>query len=86
MLTVLDKLVLKPAEVCSFTFGRKCGTGYDPFKMWNITLPATPKPPVKPVPPPKVCVISTNSKHAQCQLGADVMCVNVYMFRLCIYF
>ncbi|XP_046563304.1 sphingomyelin phosphodiesterase-like [Haliotis rubra] len=54
VLTVIDKLVLKPDEVCGTLFGSTCGTPYNPLESWNVSLPKTPKPPViPPSPPPK---------------------------------
>lgn len=44
--------VLRPGEACGLLLGRGCGR-WDIFGAWNVSLPATPKPPVRPpVPPP----------------------------------
>lgn len=54
VLTVLDTVGLNPDEACAILIGPSCATGYNPYDQpWNITLPATPKPPVTPVPQPK---------------------------------
>lgn len=52
-LTVTDKVLLSPSEVCGNLFGPTCAHKRDPSEFWNITVPGK-KPPVKPVPPPKV--------------------------------
>ncbi|ESP02348.1 hypothetical protein LOTGIDRAFT_92630, partial [Lottia gigantea] len=52
VLTVFDKLVLGPKEVCSILI-TDCGDPYNPLDDWNITLPETPKPPITPIKPPK---------------------------------
>lgn len=52
-LTVTDKVLLSPSEVCGNMFGPTCAHKRDPSEFWNITVPGK-KPPVKPVPPPKV--------------------------------
>lgn len=53
VLTVTDKVFLNPSEVCGSLFGPTCAHRRDPDEFWNITVPGK-KPPVKPVPPPKV--------------------------------
>ena len=53
VLTVTDKVFLSPSEVCGSLFGPTCAHRRDPGEFWNITVPGN-KPPVKPVPPPKV--------------------------------
>ncbi len=57
MLTVFDKIALDPDEVCGLLVGDSCATTYNPEMKWNITLPKTPKPPVKPPVPPKVRIL-----------------------------
>ena len=54
VMTVLDHLALSPSQVCSVIVGSSCATAYNPFAMWNITLPDVPKPPVVPPKLPKV--------------------------------
>ena len=52
---MLDSVALNPQEACSVLIGPSCATGYNPYDQpWNVTLPNVPKPPVTPVPPPKV--------------------------------
>ena len=53
VLTVIDKVFLSPTEVCGSLFGPTCAHRRDPNEFWNITVPGK-KPPVNPVPPPKV--------------------------------
>lgn len=53
VLTVADKVFLSPSEVCGSLLGPTCAHKRDPSEFWNITLPGK-KPPVKPIPPPKV--------------------------------
>lgn len=48
VLTVFDRLVVSPDEVCGILVGDSCGTPYNPLDNWNVTLPDTPKPPVMP--------------------------------------
>ncbi|XP_006818659.1 sphingomyelin phosphodiesterase-like [Saccoglossus kowalevskii] len=50
---VADNLVLTPDEICGTLIGTSCGHPYNPTTFWNITLPATPKPPIIPPKPPK---------------------------------
>lgn len=59
VLTVTDKVFLSPLEVCGSLLGPTCAHKRDPSEFWNMTLPGK-KPPVKPIPPPKV------SKSVQC--------------------
>lgn len=56
VLTVTDKVFLSPSEVCGSLFGPTCAHRRDPDEFWNVTVPGK-KPPVKPVPPPKVSII-----------------------------
>ncbi|KAJ6652305.1 hypothetical protein lerEdw1_012715 [Lerista edwardsae] len=52
LLTAWLRSVLRPAEICGLLVGSRCGH-WDIYSDWNVTLPATPKPPVRPpVPPP----------------------------------
>ena len=54
VLTVVERVVLSPTEICGFVLGSSCAHFYNPFKQeWNVTVPGN-KPPVVPVPPPKV--------------------------------
>ena len=53
VLTVTDKVFLSPTEVCGSLLGPTCAHKRDPSEFWNITVPEK-KPPVKPIPPPKV--------------------------------
>uniref|UniRef100_A0A4W3GLM6 Sphingomyelin phosphodiesterase 1 n=1 Tax=Callorhinchus milii TaxID=7868 RepID=A0A4W3GLM6_CALMI len=43
--------VLRPDEACGLLLGSTCGR-WDIYSDWNISLPATPKPPVLPPKPP----------------------------------
>ncbi|XP_065690501.1 sphingomyelin phosphodiesterase [Patagioenas fasciata] len=43
--------VLRPAEACGLLLGPRCGR-WDILGDWNVTLPDTPKPPVRPPAPP----------------------------------
>lgn len=56
VLTVTDKVFLSPSQVCGSLFGPTCAHRRDPDEFWNITVPGK-KPPVQPVPPPKVSII-----------------------------
>lgn len=51
---VITRLVLSPKEACGLILGGNCGDPYDPFSIWNVTLPDIPKPPVIPPKPPAV--------------------------------
>jgi sphingomyelin phosphodiesterase len=54
VLSVFDEIALGPNELCGIVIGPSCGSPYDPYNQtWTVKLPSTPKPPVKPVPPPK---------------------------------
>jgi len=53
VLTVVDKVFLSPSEVCGSLLGPTCAHKRDPSGFWNVTIPEK-KPPVKPIPPPKV--------------------------------
>ena len=55
VLTVTDKVFLSPSEICGSLFGPTCAHRRDPDEFWNMTVPDK-KPPVKPVPPPKVSI------------------------------
>ncbi|XP_070533262.1 sphingomyelin phosphodiesterase-like [Ptychodera flava] len=52
-ITVVQKLIFSPDELCGLMLGSDCAKPYNPFEQWNITLPDTPKPPVFPPKPPK---------------------------------
>ena len=53
--TVFSKVALSPKEVCGILLGPPCGDSYNPWDQeWNISVPGN-KPPVTPIPPPKVC-------------------------------
>ena len=55
VLTVFDMVALSAKELCGLILGKSCETDYNPWDQeWNVTIPGN-KPPVKPVPPPKVC-------------------------------
>ena len=54
VLTVFDDVFLSPDEVCGRILGPTCAHARNPDFFWNITLPGTKKPPVKPIPAPKV--------------------------------
>uniref|UniRef100_A0A8C3D3T0 Sphingomyelin phosphodiesterase n=1 Tax=Corvus moneduloides TaxID=1196302 RepID=A0A8C3D3T0_CORMO len=43
--------VLRPPEACGLLLGPRCGH-WDILGAWNLSLPATPKPPVRPPAPP----------------------------------
>ena len=59
---VATRSVLSPKEACGLLIGDGCGDPYDPFSMWNITLPDVPKPPIKPPKPPAVSNIFVVTK------------------------
>lgn len=52
LLTAWLRSVLRPAEICGLLVGPRCGH-WDIYSDWNVTLPATPKPPVRPPVPPR---------------------------------
>ena len=55
VLIVFDQVALSPNEVCVILLGPSCGNPYSPWNQtWTVKLPPTPRPPVVPVPPPKV--------------------------------
>ncbi|XP_061754541.1 sphingomyelin phosphodiesterase [Nerophis ophidion] len=47
----LEQSLLWPKEACALLVGPSCGK-FDIYAPWNITLPKTPKPPVKPLATP----------------------------------
>lgn len=51
MLTAWIRSILRPAEICGLLVGSRCGH-WDIFSDWNVTMPDTPKPPVRPPQPP----------------------------------
>ncbi|XP_045170624.2 sphingomyelin phosphodiesterase-like [Mercenaria mercenaria] len=50
---VVLRLAYTPKEVCSYILSADCGAPYNPYAMWNVTLPDVPKPPVVPPVLPK---------------------------------
>lgn len=56
VLTVVDKVFLSPIQVCGNLLGPTCAHKRDPSEFWNVTIPEK-KPPIKPIPPPKVSTI-----------------------------
>ena len=54
VLTVFDEVGLEPKEICGLILGPSCGIVRDLYPDWNITLPNVTKPPVQPIPLPKV--------------------------------
>ena len=54
VLSVFDEVGLRPGEVCGLILGPSCGKVRDLYPDWNISLPSIPKPPVQPIPAPKV--------------------------------
>ena len=57
VLGVFDQVALSPSEVCVILLGPSCGNPYNPWNQtWTVKLPPTPRPPVVPVPPPKVYI------------------------------
>jgi len=53
-LSVVDEVALSDREVCGFLLGSSCESPYDPYhQSWNISIPSN-KPPVTPIPDPKV--------------------------------
>lgn len=56
VLTVVDEVFLSPSEICGSLLGPSCAHKRDPSEFWNVTIPDK-KPPVKPIPPPKVCIL-----------------------------
>ncbi|XP_053168379.1 sphingomyelin phosphodiesterase [Hemicordylus capensis] len=51
VLTAWTRSILRPAEICGLLVGSPCGH-WDIYADWNVSLPATPKPPVRPPGPP----------------------------------
>jgi len=52
---VFTAIALGHKEVCGAIIGGSCGHYYNPWKQnWTVPLPNKPKPPVKPLPAPKV--------------------------------
>lgn len=54
VLTVFDDYFLSSNEICGALLGPSCAKKPNPDIFWNVTFPKTPKPPVRPIPPPKV--------------------------------
>ncbi|XP_052822230.1 sphingomyelin phosphodiesterase isoform X2 [Octopus bimaculoides] len=52
-LYVLSKSNLTEKEICSTILNIQCTYEGDPYNKWSISLPNTPKPPVRPIPVPK---------------------------------
>ena len=81
---MLDVVGLSPGEACAVVIGPSCETGYNPFDQpWNVTLPNTHKPPVNPIPPPKVqqgfcCVrvcVHVCAYEVVCTCACPVLCI-----------
>ncbi|XP_068026251.1 sphingomyelin phosphodiesterase [Melanerpes formicivorus] len=51
MVTAWARSVLRPGEACGLLLGQRCGH-WDILADWNLTMPDTPKPPVRPPAPP----------------------------------
>lgn len=51
VISIWARSVFQPIEICGLLLGSSCGH-WDIFSDWNVTLPATPKPPIKPPLPP----------------------------------
>ncbi|CAL4147603.1 unnamed protein product, partial [Meganyctiphanes norvegica] len=65
---IIRKLVISPAELCGLLLGPECGTPYNPYEDWQITLPDVPKPPVTPpvqpdVSNPRIKVLQISDIH-----------------------
>ena len=57
VLSVAAQVGLSPREACSIVVGDSCEIPYDPWLQdWNITVPDD-KPPVTPIPDPKVSLM-----------------------------
>ncbi|XP_076361284.1 sphingomyelin phosphodiesterase-like [Tachypleus tridentatus] len=63
VLYVFERLVLSPQEVCGLILGDTCSPVYNPYHNWTVPLTPFPKPPVKPVPPPKTGAPTTRVLH-----------------------
>lgn len=57
VLTVFDDYFVSSNEICGSLFGTSCAKKPDPDVFWNVTFPKTPKPPVRPIPAPKVKLV-----------------------------
>ena len=54
VLTVVGMVGLSQNEICGGYLGKSCGASYDPWNQtWSVVVPGN-KPPVKPIPLPKV--------------------------------
>ncbi len=53
VLTVAEEVILTSNQTCGYIFGDSCAKVYNPFMMWNISLPPVSKPPVTLHVPPK---------------------------------
>ena len=59
--TVFSKVALSPKEACGVLLGPPCGDGYNPWKQnWTVAVPED-KPPVTPIPLPKVAYKMSSS-------------------------
>lgn len=53
-MTVFDQVALSDREICGYLLGPTCDDPYDPYhQSWNISIPGN-KPPIVPIPDPKV--------------------------------
>lgn len=67
MLTVFDQIALSDREICGYLLGPTCEDAYDPYHQnWNISIPGN-KPPVVPIPDPKVRLAKNNYCSTTCQ-------------------
>ncbi len=67
VLTVFDQIALSDREICGYLLGPTCEDAYDPYHQnWNISIPGN-KPPVVPIPDPKVRLAKNNYCSTTCQ-------------------
>lgn len=77
--TVFSKVALSPKEACGILLGPLCGDGYNPWMQnWTVTVPEN-KPPITPVPPPKVAkktfLLISSSSCAVCWQSLSNACI-----------
>ena len=78
---MFDMVALSAKELCGLILGKSCETDYNPWDQeWNVTIPGN-KPPVKPVPPPKVRSMKFSS-HTKCSKYAFLYSLQCFSFSI----
>lgn len=71
VLTVFDDYFISSGEICGSLYGTSCAKKPNPDIFWNVTFPKTPKPPVRPIPEPKVNILYIFAQNFHSILGCQ---------------